>query len=214
MGETHPHWLVCGTDSPSSTEGRGVVQLWDVEERQILHVYQDSERYISCLAVDDRANLMSTGSADQQCRLYDLRGRAAVRTYDTLLASDLDMNCVTFSPCGRYLTCSGEDNQTLVYDMRNDSLVKILPHTRPAAYMRPQGVTSAKWLSRDGLLLTGGEDGVNLWNIEASDSLVSSYRNHSAPVSCIDTCEKFFTSGADDNLVNIYSGVPSSFRMF
>lgn len=215
VGQSHPSWLVSGTDcNPATQQGIGIVQLWDIEEQKIVQTFRESDRYISCLAVNDTGTLLGVGSADQHCRLYDLRMRECSHTYETLLESELDMNCVSFSPCHRYITCAGEDNQTLVYDLRNHSLLKILPHTRLTSYLRPQGVTSAKWVSQNGLLLTGGEDGVNLWDVEASEPLLASFGNHSAPVSCLDTCEKFFCSGADDNLVNIYSGVPSSFRMF
>jgi len=204
VGGLHPEWFISGTDNVDST-GPGVVQLWDVSQTRMLHCFQDCKRYVSCLRGNMDGNLVICGSADQKCYLYDLRSQELVKTLQTSLEGDLDVNAVTFSPCERFVTCSGEDNQTLVFDRRNYELLHILCHTRPAAYQARQGVTSAKWVSGTNLLLTGGEDGVNLWDLELSKPLVNSYKSHTAPVSCLESSEYYVVSGGDDGLVNIYS---------
>lgn len=177
LGNAHPDWLITGTDDGNQTSrGAGVVQVWDIDRTELVHCFRHCRRYVSCLQGSKDGELVICGSNDQNCYLYDLRTPELITTLKTSLEGELDVNAVTFSPCERYVTCSGEDNQTLVYDRRNYKVVHMLRHTRPAAYQAQQGVTSAKWVNGTNLLITGGEDGVNIWDLESTKPLVKSFK--------------------------------------
>jgi WD40 repeat protein len=214
VGGRYPDLLVAGTDDTGLPKGKGVVQVWCLETREIIHTFQECVGHVSCLSVNGDGNVLLYGSADRMCRLADLRTNSHVSQFKTFLEGDLDINVVSFSPCERYITSSGEDNQTLVFDRRTNSLLHLLSHTRPAAHLAPQGVTSVKWVPNSSVLISGGEDGVNLWDINSGSPLMASHRSHSAPVSCLDYSDNIFVSGGDDQVVNIYSTAPKSFSLY
>ena len=174
VGGQHSTWLVGGTDE--NKKHFGVVQVWDFLHSEILHIFHDSESYVSSLKVSKDGNLLV--SADRKCRLHDLTSMETVCTYETLLRGNQDVNSVLFSPCGNYITCSCEDNCTLIFDLRMEKLLHILNHDRPNTRDpdNPQGVSTAQWLENSSMLISGGEDGaVRLWDISLAQPLVHVY---------------------------------------
>jgi len=89
---------------------------------------------------------------------------------------------VTMSPCARFITSSGTDNSTVVWDSRNlvepltqlwhgDTLMPVTPDTNLEA--EDTGTTFAQWCPHDGYLYTGGSDGVvKVWDVTGANPLV------------------------------------------
>jgi len=124
---------------------------------------------------------------------------------------------VSFSPCERYLQCSGEDNKILIFDLRfPDTPLHILSHESPfgtgiVETAAQQGVSSVQWSHNGLFLVSGGEDYlVRVWDIRLGAPLINTLSGHGGPVSsvAISPDDSLIASGGDETQVILYSENP------
>lgn len=133
--------LVCGLnwapDGQHLAVGRnsGVVEVWDVETRQIVHSYrQHTDRTVSLAWEPLGGSLLASGSRDSTIVLRDVRQRDASSLYapftttvssvhdsavSILQGHETEVCGLKWSPNGTMLASGGNDNQLLLWDRRS-----------------------------------------------------------------------------------------------
>ncbi|KAL7748562.1 hypothetical protein RI367_005973 [Sorochytrium milnesiophthora] len=116
--------------------------------------------------------------------LHVLDARTMCETH-TFNSGHDDVNVVTFSPCGTYVSSSCVDNETVIFDSRfGRSPLGRYRHNRDPSEIGHDGVTCISWLNGN-LFGTGGTDGcVRIWNVKYAqeDSQVHLIDNHNGHV--------------------------------
>lgn len=189
----------------------GEIQAWDVLTGALSYNITSRSAASTCLRVSHCGSMFAAGSTTRRIMVYETKTGQVLYKLDTLLGQSQETNVVSFSPCGRFIQSSGEDNRTIVYDIRFPTLpVHVLCHDRGTEETW-QGISSAEW-STSGFLVTGGEDYlVRVWDVRAGEPLVRTLKGHGGPVSsvAISPDECLLASGGDETQVILYS-TPSS----
>ncbi|KAI5787151.1 hypothetical protein EDC01DRAFT_779606 [Geopyxis carbonaria] len=205
---TKPNWLLTGFSSKSDSGKGGGLVIYDAVAQKIaskvmpaasghFDVYMDAHSpYFATAAIAGAGNR----SVKTHVRLYNLAESAPGRSTRNSLECDspqADINRVTLSPCSTYLTSSGTDGSTYVWDTRSpDEPLHILRHGATLQPLLPDaaledadtGVTFAAW-GGAGVdahrLFTGGSDGVvKLWDVRRGDAFVRDVATLSASIMC------------------------------
>ncbi|KAH0610839.1 uncharacterized protein H6S33_011266 [Morchella sextelata] len=177
-GAGFENFLVVGYDNEGNSKSGGLA-VWDVEREVNLFKYwghiKHPQRHFD-VRMGQRGRFV-TGSlrpgriGGSIVRLWDLNTMSEVVE---CISDQADLNCVTISPCERYLTSSGTTNNTLLWDIRNPSTpLHSLQHgatTMPTSAQTnlaedDTGVTFITWSPHNSTLFTGGSDGkIKQWD--------------------------------------------------
>ncbi|KAI5841870.1 hypothetical protein DFP73DRAFT_586131 [Morchella snyderi] len=172
--------LVVGYDNEAGANSKfGGLAVWDVERGVNLFKYYGHIKYPQRhfdVRMGQRGRFVTgslrPGKADGSIvRLWDLNTMSEVLE---CVSDQSDLNCVSISPCERYLTSSDTTNNTLLWDIRNASRpLHSLQHgatTMPTSAQTnlaedDTGVTFITWSAHSSTLFTGGSDGkIKQWD--------------------------------------------------
>ncbi|KAK9768687.1 hypothetical protein K7432_000443 [Basidiobolus ranarum] len=187
--------LLVGAYEGTRTSAAGMIIVWDYQTSKRVHQFTDMLSSVSCIQSSPTGNLIVSGSSggtyveeaqpsgDRCVRVFDLRTNLQAQIVNT---NQSDINLVTFSPDETFITSSGTENRTFVYDRRFcDAPVHVLSHEEPTGGIRHDGVISLQWVGPNMLLTGGGDSLVKLWNITRSDPCIHSLDNQDSPVSSL-----------------------------
>ncbi|ORY02992.1 WD40 repeat-like protein [Basidiobolus meristosporus CBS 931.73] len=187
--------LLIGAYEGTKTSAAGMIIVWDYQTSKRVHQFTDMLSSVSCIQSSPTGNLIVSGSSggtyveemqpsgDQCVRVFDLRTNIQVQTVNT---NQSDINLVTFSPDETFITSSGTENRTFVYDRRFcDAPVHVLSHEEPTGGIRHDGVISLQWVGSDMLLTGGGDSLVKLWSTTRTDPCIHSFDRQDSPVSSL-----------------------------
>jgi WD40 repeat protein len=146
----------------------------------------------------------SLGSGDYF--IIDRRAKSSVSVVQT---GQLDMDCVKFSPCGRYIVSSDtSDNSVVVSDIRTVGRPWIVKynHGKPGC----EGIMGIHWL-KDGKLASGGADGmVKLYDLnKLSHPFKELYIGHHINSIVTSSDDSTLFVGTDFGTVHVFSQNPA-----
>lgn len=127
-----------------------------VDDKSVINFRHDSAE-INCVAFGNSEDYFVTGSSDSTCKLYDIRWNQSFLTSISAVPNGEEVGCVSLSHSGRYLFCSGESPQLVIWDiLEGTKLATHSGHTNRISFME---------LSPNGYaLLTGSWDAdLRLW---------------------------------------------------
>ncbi|KAF3927239.1 hypothetical protein ABW20_dc0107167 [Dactylellina cionopaga] len=123
-------------------------------------------------------------------RVWDMRGQ--IRKILEFNCRHKDINKVTISSCKRYVTSSGTNGKSYLWDSRKASeALHVLEHGEPKTPLSPDrdreeldtGVTFASWAADGSLFVTGSSDGVvKVWDPARSDPFLYDLATFDDPV--------------------------------
>jgi len=110
------------------------------------------------------------------------------------------VNCVCFSPCGKYLATGSADKTANIFSVESGAEVKTLSgHT--------SAVTSVRFSPCGKHLATGSADKTaNIFNVESGGEVMT-LTGHINSVNsvCFSPCGKYLATGSEDNTAKIFS---------
>jgi len=183
-----------------TSSGDATCALWDIETKQVKHLFQDHTGDVMSIAADVKSNVFVSGSCDSTCKLWDFRLKKCVKTYG---GHESDINGVSMFPEGGAFASGSDDATCRVWDMRSyTQLNKMAPD---------KGVTTVTSIafSQTGRLLFAGHDDftVNIWDVMLGQ-LVSQLNNpHDNRVSCLGVPKdgKALATGSWDLLLKVWA---------
>ncbi|KAF3926723.1 hypothetical protein ABW21_db0205043 [Orbilia brochopaga] len=149
-----------------------------------------SEQLLVAGAVSGPARAL-TPNTFSHVRVWDLR--TALRRILEFGCQHKDINKVTISPCQSYITSSGTNGKSYLWDVRYGSEpLHVLEHGDSKTPLSPErdredadtGVTFASWATADGgLFITGSSDGlVKVWDPTRADPFLHNLAAFDDPV--------------------------------
>ncbi|KAK0464558.1 uncharacterized protein EV420DRAFT_1516966 [Desarmillaria tabescens] len=159
----------------NSLTGVGYHKTWNpYDDSDPIYEFDDAQEAGDAMSINSEGSwlaLFTAGEPDRHLRLYDIRNRHNRASKHIILdqpnagRADLEVNCASFSPDGRFLAVSRNDNKTHIYDLR----------MLDKGAMISFGVVYSEWVTQNSngrmALITGGEDGmVRMWDPTVSSN--------------------------------------------
>ncbi|RPB26320.1 WD40 repeat-like protein [Terfezia boudieri ATCC MYA-4762] len=184
----HNQYLVAGYDTANDHSMTGSLVIYDAESgRQFLKVTPGSTRCFDvfshpngCFVVGCAARGAKSLGIKSTVRMFHITGTGAEIEFD-VDSDQQDINRVTISPCGTYVTSSGTCGTTLLWDIRYPTRTlhrlthgpTLMPLQNPNIPPPDDtGVEVALWgpTHASNFLYTGSSDGVvKVWDIKRAD---------------------------------------------
>eukprot|EP01132_Coremiostelium_polycephalum_P010273 gene10273-12600_t len=187
-----------GSETPGVSGYTSIIDIFNYEETQKISKQNGD---IESLAWNPRdSNILAIGSTDKNLSIitYDLRANNIVSKFPT---KQDEINRVTFSPCGRFYTSSGNLNSTFVFDNRvPDRTLQVLKHDYVESLMS-SNVHGAVWSNQGRFLVTCGDDAkVKIWDVSSCQPLLATLSDHKTAVNFVDIslCSDMIVSAGDD----------------
>ncbi|KAA8913252.1 hypothetical protein FN846DRAFT_886700 [Sphaerosporella brunnea] len=177
-GRVRPNWVIAGFDTRLEHGTSGDLLIFDIQAQKFAaKVSPNSQRQFDLFLDEEGKNIKS------QIRMYNIDGRTpwSVRADHEFDSEQADINKVTWSPCKNYVTASGTDGSTSVWDIRFPrQLVHSLRHgTSLVQSWDPEddtGVAVAFWGPTTDRFYTGSSDGVvKIWDIRSGDPFLKDF---------------------------------------
>ena len=171
-----------------------LIYRWDFESGEKYKPLVDHQYPVSTLAVSDRTNLILSGDSSGEIRLWELSSGdplAAWQGHDNLITD------LAVLPQYRKLVSASHEPQIKIWDLDSgEKLNELSDHT---------GRVTALAASKDeNWMLSAGEDGIRIWDLENYRCL---YSDPSDQISCLAlrADDKVAISGSRDGGLSIWS---------
>eukprot|EP00760_Papus_ankaliazontas_P036533 PhM_4_TR8339/c5_g1_i1/m.73333 len=105
---TKAYFVTAGDDSS--------VRVWDVEERRVLHRFQLKEPAL-CVAWCPDASQIAVGLQNGAVQVLNYDSRNGFDEYKLVRRHNKRVQCIQYSPCGKYLAAGSADNTVSLYDV-------------------------------------------------------------------------------------------------
>ncbi|CAG8466546.1 4714_t:CDS:2 [Paraglomus occultum] len=194
-------------------KGGGVVRVWNIERRKVMKQFAKAQRSVSCIAVARSGSFGVCGTSganakevgDGRIWLYDLPDSDPIASAAT---TEKDATLVSISPNESYVAVGGANNIVEVYDTRFfDRVLATLPHVK-SSIDGGDGIEAIQWPSGH-MILSGGEDGVRIWDLAKSGSemLVKSFECFDGNVGAVALSENmdFMCVGSSTGSVYVFT---------
>ncbi|KAK6339458.1 hypothetical protein TWF718_008871 [Orbilia javanica] len=199
-------WVFVGYENQGSDKRQpnghlGDLRLFDAEHgTEVQEIRPGSTRQFD-INLDESGSLLITGAIVGTARGPTLDTHSYVRVYDIERSprktlefgcQHKDINKVTMSPCRKYVTSSGTNGKSYLWDIRKggDPLHEF-GHGESRTPLSPDrdreevdtGVTFASWAADGGLFATGSSDGiVKVWDPARADPFLYDLAMFDGPV--------------------------------
>ncbi|KAG4304695.1 hypothetical protein PORY_001748 [Pneumocystis oryctolagi] len=177
------HFLVVGYENIDESKYSGTAVVFDIKTERFLKELKTEGTSHTSIFSHEFSNYFITGSntsKDGRIRIYTANDWSIVIE---CCSPQKDINQVTLSPCLRYLTSSGTDRCTYVWDVRKPDIpfhilrhgeTKLIYSDNADSEDFDSGTTVSLWNLYTLEFITGGSDGyLKLWNLNHSDPFVS-----------------------------------------
>ncbi|KAK6514100.1 hypothetical protein TWF506_008524 [Arthrobotrys conoides] len=199
-------WVFVGYENKESDKRQpnaylGDLRLFDAEHGQEVQEIRPGSTRQFDVNLDESGSFLITGAIVGAARGPTLDTHSFVRVYDIersprktleLSCQHKDINKVTMSPCRRYVTSSGTNGKSYLWDIRRGSdPLHELGHGDSRTPLSPDrdreevdtGVTFASWVADGGLFVTGSSDGiVKVWDPARADPFLYNLATFDDPV--------------------------------
>ncbi|KAF8426628.1 hypothetical protein EV426DRAFT_702229 [Tirmania nivea] len=187
----HNQYLIAGYDTTNDRSVAGSLVIYDAESgRQFLKVTPGSTRCFDVFSHPSGSFVAGCAARGAKSlgvkstvRMFHITGTGAEIEFD-VDSDQNDINCVTISPCGTYVTSSGTCSTTLLWDVRYPTRIlhRLIHGPTLMPYRDPNlpppddtGVEVALWgpTHASNYLYTGSSDGVvKVWDVKRADPFV------------------------------------------
>lgn len=186
----HEGYLSCcrflkGANEMVTSSGDATCIHWDAERGVVNKRFNDHTGDVMSVSLNPQdRNLFVSGSCDSLAKVFDIRTKNAVMSYD---GHDSDINSVAFFPDGQAFATGSDDSSCRIFDLRAYQQLNQFVDEKLVC-----GVTSVAF-SSSGRLLFGGYDDYQAlgWDsiVEGAEP-VASLSQHENRVSCLGVQEK------------------------
>jgi WD40 repeat protein len=108
----------------SASEDKSVI-VWDRSGNQKLKIdHPTAVRSVACTGPNAAANLCLTGAGDGTARLFDLDAGAGTPIHTLTGQHSGNINCVAFSPDGKWCATGGEDKAICLWDVETGKVIQ------------------------------------------------------------------------------------------
>jgi WD40 repeat protein len=138
----------------------GCVRWWNVAAKNFEHTFTlDKKSALTGVTVDEKGAVAAFGFADGRVAIWDLTTRREIKRWK---AHNGRITALAVSPNGRRFATCGEDNLTLIWDVRSGTqLQKLAGH-------KGSGIFAVAWFADGRRIVTGGTDQrVFQWDAES-----------------------------------------------
>ncbi|KAF8468326.1 WD40-repeat-containing domain protein [Kalaharituber pfeilii] len=211
------HYLIAGYDTQGAQSSYGSLVIYDAYTgKQFLKVSPGVTRHFDLTYHPSGMFATACASRNQKAgvkshiRVFNLSGTGAALKIE-VDSPQLDVNRVTISPCGTYVTSSGTDGSTICWDMRWPADIMCKLQHDPTLMDRNEstnlevddtGVEVALWSNNSDYLYTGSSDGIiKIWDIKRGNPYVKDLVKVNAQI-----MSGAFSPGSDMLLVGDASG--------
>ncbi|KAF3175388.1 hypothetical protein TWF788_008494 [Orbilia oligospora] len=199
-------WVFVGYENKESDKRQpnaslGDLRLFDAKHGQEVQEIRPGSTRQFDINLDDSGSFLITGSIVNAARRPTPDTHSFVRVYDIeqsprkmleFSCQHKDINKVTMSPCRRYVTSSGTNGKSYLWDIRRggDPLHEF-GHGESRTPLSPDrdreevdtGVTFASWVADGSLFVTGSSDGiVKVWDPARADPFLYNLATFDDPV--------------------------------
>ena len=154
----------------------GVVRLWDVAQRSVLHVWEAFDGYyVPDVAFSPDGQIVAARSPVDTVKLYDVSSRKQIAAVDNPASS---LTSIAFSPDSVVLALGGRDGSITFWDLKaRQELGAMRGHT---------GDVRAVAFSRDGRRSASGSSDrtVRLWDVRGRRELTV-WKGHAGAVHAV-----------------------------
>lgn len=147
-----------------SSSADGTVRLWSAKangntsETQVLH-HSNAVRCVACTPLGAAANLCVSGTADGSVYIWDLGSQSGEPIKIQNAAHRRAVNCIAFSPDGKWFATGGDDMEILLWDAATGELRYHFPGGHRA------GVTSVQFTPQSQLISAGRDNTLRVWDV-------------------------------------------------
>jgi hypothetical protein len=157
----------------SASEDRSVI-VWDRSGTQKLKIdHPTPVRSVACTGLNAAANLCVTGGSDGTARIFDLDAGAGTPIHTLQKGHSGNINCVAFTPDGKWCATGGEDKAICLWDTSTGNRIerfvggqRNLSAEAAASVGGHRGaVTSLAFLSDNRLVSAGKDNMLLVWTL-------------------------------------------------
>lgn len=125
-GMGYLHTLAFSPDSKLIATGgnRGVIKIWDTENRKELHSWEAHREWIRSLRFSPNGKILASGSSDNTIKLWNVKDAQLLRTMEGHLNK---VTQISFSPNGKTIASASRDGTVKLWklDLKLDDLMKM-----------------------------------------------------------------------------------------
>ncbi|KTW30028.1 uncharacterized protein T551_01972 [Pneumocystis jirovecii RU7] len=211
------HFLVVGYENIDESKYLGTAIVFDITKETFLKELKTEGTSHTSVFAHEFSNYFITGSntfKDGRIRVYTAKDWSIVIE---CYSPQKDINQVTLSPCLRYLTSSGTDCCTYIWDTRKPDIpLHILRHGKTKLVYSDSansedldsGTTVSLWSLYAFGFITGGSDGyLKLWNLGHNEPFVSDIIEVDSAITaaCMSPDEDIFVVGESTGHITVLS---------
>lgn len=147
-------YAITGTDEKE--EDFNGVRVWHIGKSKTL--FNLKQRPVTCLAISLDSKILAAGNGlDADIKLWDLSNGQLLAT----LKGHANVNCLAFSPDGKFLVSGGHDRRVIMWDVAKQTLAWTL-------HERKEGCFETVAFSKDGMKLFVGDAAgkLEVWDLK------------------------------------------------
>ncbi|MEW6615674.1 MAG: caspase family protein [Thermodesulfobacteriota bacterium] len=160
------------------------LKLWEISTGREMRTFTGHTNNVASVAFSPDGRYALSGSEDKTLKLWDIATWRAIRTFK---GHSKEVNSAVFSADGRYILSSSEDGTVKLWDASTGKEIRTFTYVGEEIVRQPDGrlerikVTGTR--SRESAIfspdmkyvLSGGREGIKLWDIETGKEIIRQF---------------------------------------